>query len=62
LLLADPATVANPFYLLAPAWALYPMVVLATWATVIASQAVISGAFSLSAQAVQLAHSDEGGR
>ena len=49
LLLADPATVANPFYLLAPRWALYPMVVLATWATVIASQAVISGAFSLSA-------------
>jgi KUP system potassium uptake protein len=42
LLLADPATVANPFYLLAPEWALYPMVVLATWATVIASQAVIS--------------------
>ena len=56
LLLADPATVANPFYLLAPAWALYPMVVLATWATVIASQAVISGAFSLSAQAVQLGY------
>jgi KUP system potassium uptake protein len=56
LLLADPATVANPFYLLAPAWALYPMVVLATWATVIASQAVISGAFSLSSQAVQLGY------
>ena len=56
LLLADPATVANPFYMLAPAWALYPMVVLATWATVIASQAVISGAFSLSAQAVQLGY------
>jgi KUP system potassium uptake protein len=56
LLLADPATVANPFYLLAPSWALYPMVVLATWATVIASQAVISGAFSLSAQAVQLGY------
>jgi KUP system potassium uptake protein len=56
LLLADPAAVANPFYLLAPAWALYPMVVLATWATVIASQAVISGAFSISAQAVQLGY------
>jgi KUP system potassium uptake protein len=56
LLLADPDTVANPFYLLAPAWALYPMVVLATWATVIASQAVISGAFSISAQAVQLGY------
>ena len=56
LLLADPATVANPFYLLVPAWALYPMVVLATWATVIASQAVISGAFSLSSQAVQLGY------
>jgi KUP system potassium uptake protein len=56
LLLADPATVANPFYMLAPPWALYPMVVLATWATVIASQAVISGAFSLSAQAVQLGY------
>jgi KUP system potassium uptake protein len=56
LLLADPGTVANPFYLLAPEWALYPMVVLATWATVIASQAVISGAFSISAQAVQLGY------
>ena len=54
LLLANPATVANPFYMLAPPWALYPMVVLATWATVIASQAVISGAFSISGQAVQL--------
>ena len=56
LLLADPGTVTNPFYLLAPEWALYPMVVLATWATVIASQAVISGAFSISAQAVQLGY------
>ncbi len=54
LLLADPGTVANPFYLLGPSWALYPMVVLATWATVIASQAVISGVFSISGQAVQL--------
>jgi KUP system potassium uptake protein len=56
LLLADPRTAANPFYLLAPAWALYPMVVLATWATVIASQAVISGAFSITGQAVQLGY------
>ena len=56
LLLADPAAVANPFYLLAPDWALYAMVVLATAATVIASQAVISGAFSLSWQAVQLGY------
>jgi KUP system potassium uptake protein len=56
LLLTNPAAVANPFYLLAPAWALYPMVVLATWATVIASQAVISGAFSISGQAVQLGY------
>jgi KUP system potassium uptake protein len=56
LLLADPSAVANPFYLLAPAWALYPMVVLATWATVIASQAVISGVFSISGQAVQLGY------
>jgi KUP system potassium uptake protein len=56
LLLANPAALANPFYLMAPDWALYPMVVLATWATVIASQAVISGAFSLSAQAVQLGY------
>ncbi|MGH6902797.1 MAG: KUP/HAK/KT family potassium transporter, partial [Geminicoccaceae bacterium] len=56
LLLTDPGTAANPFYLLVPPWALYPMVVLATWATVIAAQAVISGAFSLSAQAVQLGY------
>jgi KUP system potassium uptake protein len=56
LLLVNPATLANPFYLLAPSWALYAMVVLATWATVIASQAVISGVFSISAQAVQLGY------
>ena len=56
LLLADPGTASNPFYMLAPAWALYPMVVLATWATVIASQAVISGVFSISGQAVQLGY------
>jgi KUP system potassium uptake protein len=57
LLLADPATIANPFYLLAPAWALYPLVVLATVATIIASQAVISGAFSITQQAMQLGYS-----
>ena len=56
LLLRDPDAVVNPFYLLAPSWALYPMVVLATWATVIASQAVISGAFSLTQQAIQLGY------
>ncbi|MGE3466985.1 MAG: potassium transporter Kup [Pyrinomonadaceae bacterium] len=54
LLLEDPAMAVNPFYRLAPAWALYPMIVLATSAAVIASQAIISGAFSLTMQAVQL--------
>lgn len=54
LLLEDPAMAENPFYRLAPSWALYPMIVLATAAAVIASQAVISGAFSLTMQAVQL--------
>jgi KUP system potassium uptake protein len=54
LLLADPATVQNPFYHLAPDWALYPLVALSTVATVIASQAVISGAFSVTRQAMQL--------
>ena len=54
LLLRDPSHAANPFYYLAPSWALYPLVVLATAATVIASQAIISGAFSLTWQAVQL--------
>jgi KUP system potassium uptake protein len=54
--LADPAKVSNPFYLLAPHWALIPMVVLAAAATVIASQAVISGAFSLTQQAAQLGY------
>jgi KUP system potassium uptake protein len=54
LLLEDPAMAENPFYRLAPAWALYPMIVLATSAAVIASQALISGAFSLTMQAVQL--------
>ena len=56
LLIHDPASVANPFYLLAPEWALIPMVLLATAATVIASQAVISGAFSVARQAVQLGY------
>jgi len=53
LLLHNPQAIANPFYLLAPAWALVPMVLLATAATVIASQAVISGAFSIANQSVQ---------
>ncbi len=56
LILADPEAVKNPFYLLAPAWALFPLVVLATCATVIASQAVISGAFSLTRQAIQMGY------
>ena len=56
LLLRDPAAAMNPFYLLAPEWALYPMIVLATLATVIASQAVISGAFSVTRQAIQLGY------
>ena len=54
LLLTNPAAVENPFYLLAPSWTLYPLVALATMATIIASQAVITGAFSLSQQAAQL--------
>lgn len=54
LLLTSPQAVENPFYLLAPVWALYPLVVIATMATIIASQAVITGAFSLSQQAAQL--------
>ena len=54
LLIAKPEAVSNPFYLMFPDWALYPMVGLATLATVIASQAVISGAYSITKQAVQL--------
>ncbi|MDF0541018.1 potassium transporter Kup [Sphingobium sp. H39-3-25] len=54
LLLEHPAAVENPFFLLAPEWARLPLVILATLATVIASQAVISGAFSVTQQAVQL--------
>ena len=57
LLLRDPTAAVNPFYLLAPSWALYPLIALATAATIIASQAVISGAFSLTRQAVQLGYS-----
>jgi KUP system potassium uptake protein len=56
LLLRVPEAARNPFYLLAPDWALYPLVVLATGATVIASQALISGAFSLTRQAMQLGY------
>ena len=56
LLLQHPETVKNPFYLLAPSWALYPLVGLATVATIIASQAVISGAFSITRQAIQLGY------
>src|SRR5258708_5753017 len=56
LLLSTPGALENPFYLLAPDWALLPMVVLASAATVIASQAVISGAFSMTLQAVQLGY------
>ncbi|MDN4545483.1 potassium transporter Kup [Pseudomonas sp. C32] len=56
LLLGDPEAARNPFYLLAPSWALIPLVGLSTLATVIASQAVISGAFSLTRQAIQLGY------
>jgi len=57
LLLRRPEAAVNPFYHLAPGWSLYPLILLATVATVIASQAVISGAFSLTRQAVQLGYS-----
>jgi KUP system potassium uptake protein len=53
----EPETVASPFYLLAPGWSLYPLVALATMAAIIASQALISGAFSLTRQAIQLGYS-----
>lgn len=56
LLLADRSAVQNPFYLAFPPWALYPMVALATAATVIASQATISGAYSMTQQAIQLGY------
>ena len=55
-ILEDPSTIANPFYLLAPEWAHWPLVFLATIATVIASQAVITGAFSVAKQAAQLGY------
>ncbi|WP_457104576.1 potassium transporter Kup [Methylobacterium sp. P5_C11] len=54
LLLAEPGAIENPFYRLAPDWAHYPLVALATMATVIASQAVISGVYSLTQQSIQL--------
>ncbi len=53
-LMANPAAATNPFYLMAPAWALFPLLILSTMATIIASQAVISGAFSLTRQATML--------
>lgn len=54
LLMTDPSAIRNPFFLMVPSWALIPMVILATSATVIASQAVISGAYSLANQAILL--------
>ncbi len=57
LLLVDPSVPTNPFYSLVPAWALYPTVIIATLAAIVASQALISGAFSLTRQAVQLGYS-----
>jgi KUP system potassium uptake protein len=57
LLLSNPSAADNPFYRMAPVWALYPLVVLATAAGVIASQALISGAFSITMQAIQLGYS-----
>ncbi|HEX4869197.1 MAG TPA: potassium transporter Kup [Moraxellaceae bacterium] len=56
LLLSDPSAVENPFYNLAPQWGLIPLIILATLATVIASQAVISGVFSITRQAIQLGY------
>jgi KUP system potassium uptake protein len=56
LLLTDPDAASNPFFLMAPGWALLPLIVLATAATVIASQALISGAFSITMQAIQLGY------
>ncbi len=56
LLLEHPEAVKNPFYLLAPTWAMYPLLLLATLASVIASQAVISGAFSVTRQAILLGY------
>ncbi|EPN70045.1 potassium uptake protein, partial [Pseudomonas syringae pv. actinidiae ICMP 19096] len=56
LVLGNPEAVRNPFYLLAPSWALLPLIGLSTMATIIASQAVISGAFSMTLQAIQLGY------
>lgn len=56
LVLSNPEATQNPFYLMAPSWALFPMIILSTISTVIASQAVISGTFSLGRQAVQLGY------
>jgi KUP system potassium uptake protein len=56
LLLGNPAALENPFYRLTPSWGLYPLVALASLATIIASQAVISGAYSLTRQAIQLGY------
>jgi KUP system potassium uptake protein len=56
MLLYEPEAVKNPFYLMAPSWALIPLVILATCATVIASQALISAAFSITKQAIQLGY------
>ena len=56
LLIADPKAIDNPFYRLAPDWALIPLIILASTATIIASQAVISGVFSITSQAVQLGY------
>ena len=56
LLLGNPAAIENPFYRMAPGWGLYPLVALASIATIIASQAVISGAFSITRQAIQLGY------
>ena len=56
LLLTEPNALQNPFYRLAPSWGLYPLVALAATATIIASQAVISGAFSITRQAIQLGY------
>jgi len=56
LILHDPSAVKSPFYLLAPDWALIPLVILATCATVVASQAVISGAFTLTRAAIQMGY------
>ena len=56
LLIHDPSAISNPFYLLAPDWARFPLVILSTIATVIASQAVISGAYSMTNQAIRLGY------